>query len=164
MKTLKEYILESKYSSIKKLSDLDLAEGFKTKDYDEALNYLKSFVKTNKQLFVENLHKMFEHLQDIIVRGHFWTSVNNRETTFNHIVSYLMKGKNIKGKKDTIEFLIPISLLMNFNVAIGLTTDNHPVKSIKRFNELQPYFEDVINDLLGNGNFDDFKKYFNSKY
>lgn len=164
MKTLKEYILESKYSSIKKLSNLELAEGFKTEDYDEALNYLKSFVKTDKQLFIENLHKMFEHLQDIIVRGHFWTSINNRESTFNHIVSYLMKGKNIKGKKDTIEFLIPISLLMNFNVAIGLTTDNHPVKSIKRFNELQPYFEDVINDLLGNGNFDDFKKYFNSKY
>ena len=50
MKTLQEYILESKYSSIKKLSDLELAEGFKTEYYDEALNYLKSFVKTDKQL------------------------------------------------------------------------------------------------------------------
>lgn len=161
MKTLKNYILESKYSSIKKLSNLDLAEGYKAENYDEALNYLKSFVKTDKQLFIDNLHKMFTHLRDFIVRGNFMYPISDREKTFYKIVSYLMKDKNIKGRKATIEFLTPISLLMNFHTVISQTTR---IASLKNLKDLEPYFKDVIVDLLGNGSFDDFEKYFQNTH
>lgn len=162
MKNLNTYILESfineAYDKVKKLKDIELALAYEITTNEESINYLKSFIKTDKNRFIEKCHELFLKLSTSKLSQDVFKSDNfGRRNDHSILINMWGPLDKRSTRKQIIDFFIPIALFKNIKAAAGIYDKSYTGSTYKGITiVLQPLFE----ELLGAGSFDEFKKYF----
>lgn len=162
MKNLNLYILEScineAYNKVKKLKDIELGLAYEITTNEESINYLKSFIKTDKNMFIDKCHELFLKLSTSKLSQDLFKSDNYGKRDEDNVLTKIWGPLDKRSsRKQIIDFFIPIALFKNIKAAAGIYDKSYTGSTYKGITiVLQPLFE----ELLGTGGFDEFKKYF----